>query len=214
MKNNYVYLLLFLVTFFTSKIYGQGIVSKDSLEMNINKAFVSLEISDSLFFEPMIKKEFIQDYLKYFENISPEQFNDKNAARGLILYYSKPNGIKELILEYNETMDEDFKEIFSIGMMTYMKVYFNSDNPGAMMMPNSLNKYALLLPKIEPKDEDVELYLNSEYICLVREAKNGIRVHSEKEYLIEFKLDNKVKCSNQHVFIKKERKVIKCEKKD
>ncbi len=212
MKNNYKYILFYILMFYVSTNYGQNTIdSKKNLETNINIAFENLEKTDSLYFDPTIKDEFIQDYLEYFGDISPEQFNSKNKAESWITYYSNPKGIKELILEFNKKMDGDFDEIFSIGMDAYMKVYFNSDNPGAMMLPNVLNKYALLLPKVEPTDENVAIYLNSNYICLVKQAKNGIRVHSGKEYVIEFKLNNTINCSDKHIFIKQEQKVINCE---
>lgn len=211
MKNicNYTFTLI-VIFLVTAKSYSQQTISKDSLKRNINIAFNSLAEIDSLFFEPQLKEELILDYLKYFWNISDKNFNNKDKAKNLINYYSTPEGIKNLIREYSNTMSKNYTEIFSFGQEAYINVYSNSDNINAMMRANSLNKYALLLPKTESENTDYELYINSKFICFVKQAKNGIRVHSGKEYLIEFKLDKKASCSQIVSFTEQEQKVISC----
>jgi len=45
---------------------------------------------------------------------------------------------------------------------------------------------------------------------LQKQAKNGVRVHSGKKYLLEFKLDQKVYCKDTITFDKQEQKIVKC----
>ena len=210
MRNIHNYILVIAFNVLTILSYGQDSISPDSLKINIKIAFTSIEETDSLFFDTQVKQEFILDYLKYFGDNNSEQFNNQELAKKIIQYYSTPDGIKNLILGYNETMNDNSHEIFSIGMKAYMKVYMNTDNPHALMMPNVLNKYALLLPKITPITNNTGLYLNSKFICLVKQAKNGVRVHSGKKYLLEFKLDQKVYCKDTITFEKQEQKIVKC----
>lgn len=210
MKFFYHYLLFLTFNVGTILSHGQERINKDGLVANINIAFNSLEEIDSLYFDYQIKQEFISDYLKYFGEISPKSFNNEKNAKNLIFYYSTPNGIKDLLLEYIKTMSQNYDEMFSFGMEAYMKVYFSSDNEAALMRPNSLNKYAILLPIIVPENNEAHLYLNSKFICVVKQAKNGVRVHSGKEYQLEFKMKNIICCKESIIFNNKEERIVEC----
>jgi hypothetical protein len=206
--SKYAFILLFSVL--TTLSYGQNSISIDSLNANINLAFENIEELDSIFFEPQIKQEFISDYLKFYANY-PTKKLDKEGE--LITYYSTTKGIKDFILGYNGTINNINDEVSSAVMNTDMRAYYKSNNSRIMMMKmsNPLKKYALLLPRIKQKNNQTELYLNTKFICLVEQAKNGIRVHCNKKYLIEFKSNNKINCSYTITFAQQEQKIIMCE---
>ena len=209
MKHTKIFSFIVISLLYSSSISAQSQhVSKE--ERNIYSALENLKIKDSLLIESQLSLEITRDYYEELMNLNPEVFGNKNKAKELIQYYSTPKGIEEIMKQWIKQTESNSNEILPIGTTLYMKIYFNSENLGAMIKPNLPNKYATLIIINEPEDLDADIYLNNNFVCTIIQAKNGIRVHSGQPYQFELRLADKVYCKSTITLSQQEKKITKC----
>ena len=77
-----------------------------------------------------------------------------------------------------------------------MRVYVVSKDPNVdrLMRSNVPNKYATLMINITPVSDTASVFLNGKFICTVKQAEKGLRLHSNKDYRFEVKVGNRVYC--------------------
>ncbi|MEW6417979.1 MAG: hypothetical protein AB1480_07645 [Nitrospirota bacterium] len=191
MNNNlitYFYIILLITLFIASPLSAQKDFKEDDLNMMVEKGFQQYKHKEKIAFEPGLEKELKATYLKKLRSLSPKDFYDKAKAKDLIAYYSKPNGIEEILAAWvSATEVSYFEKIYSVDMELYMKIYFAAKEPSISpyIGENMLNKYSNLIVEIQPKDVKGDIYLNNKFVCTSSDALNGIRIPSDKDYIIE-----------------------------
>jgi hypothetical protein len=81
-------------------------------------------------------------------------------------------------------------------------------------LSNPADKYAWIIPRIEPENKNAKLLLNSVSRC--RRVKNcRVRIKSKTTYKVEFKIDDITitKCTQQAFLNKQEERTIICNTK-
>jgi hypothetical protein len=185
-----------------------------AIRHNIDQAFEQVKQRDSVYLDPELEQELKADYFNRITTLSPGSFANKDNAKFMIARYATAEGTEEILRDFLNSAGGTHDEIYFIGSWLYVKVYTNSSNALGYIRPDVPNQYATYLVQLEPETSGALIYLNGKAICPVAQAKNGIRVHSNKKYLVEIKAGGKTCCSNEIVFNKQERKLVKCAVKD
>ena len=157
-----------------------------SLAEKVESAVESLSRETGLVMAPELRKEFEADYINAILGVEPKRYPNPSAAAALKRYYSTGEGIKKLADDWlRSTEVELWDEIFSIGALVRMKVYFGSqrsNSPRPYMRADMLNKYSALIVNSDASHQDATIVLDGNRVCAISDCLNGIRIASDRDY--------------------------------
>lgn len=164
---------------------------RTSLTEKVAAALEALFKETGLVMAPKLRKEFEADYVNAILGIEPKQYPNPSAAAALKKYYSTEDGIKQLTADWLRSTEAEYlDEIFSIGANVKMKVYFGSQLRNSLLPRlggDMLNKYATLIVDSDPTHHDAIILLDGNQVCRISDCRNGIRIASDRKYILVIK---------------------------
>lgn len=207
-------LFLFLSILISATAFAQQKIDSISIRRNLDSALIKVQMKDSMFlssdFQEQLKGEYCTTLLAL-----KKTYDAKPEMQRLVRKYAQSKNMEPLLRIIIRGAGEGSEELISISNM--LSKEFKSYDKMPKSKPSSPvigsevpNKYATLLIKVVPEKSDALVYLNGRKICKVVQAKNGIKVHSEKQYIVEVKSGNRSLCSKNIVLQRQEKKLNTC----
>lgn len=206
-------MLAFALFLFSMPSYAQTNTTDTALvklRKQIDIAFEKYKKKNASAIDSTIEVEMKDEYLQMLKSLKANNFADTANAKTLLQNYAKADGVGLMLARWMNNIKGSAGAPLPIGSVLYDEIYAKTGNPEVVMSFNVPNKYAQLFVEKNPEDSDTEIFLNGKSYGKIKNAKNGILVHSEKSYQFELRKGTKVFCKSTFALAKQEKKVKKC----
>jgi hypothetical protein len=212
-------LLLSFLAIVEAKSQSMSMSKSTSLGQRIEFAFDNVKKNESVYIDPQLEREVIDEFYRRISLLNSQRFNNNDKTNNLVQYYSTQEGMEKLLKDWIKKDSFNWDSVLNVkDSIVKMKPASSSSvmadgngvRPLTWVRPKVPDKYATLIIRNEPQNLDVEIYLDNRFICTLKDAVYGLRIHSGEEYMFEMRLGDKVYCRTNITLNKQERRITKC----
>jgi hypothetical protein len=208
LKRILIYLLLLS---FSGIAEAQQNATTGADSLVIYRAITPASLRDSVAIDPQLCKTLAIDYLRGLNNMRPDEYQHVQQVANLVKFYSTDAGVKKVLADWVSQTGGKNKNAPGIERIIARMIRIDSRDSLSRGYDGDVeNKYATILILCKDERKDYDIYLNAALVCPMSEAKNGIRVQSQKDYIVELRYDNATACQWKIKLKERERKTIQC----